>query len=184
MIADKKPIPLNNENKIRDILVNKYINNPTIKKAIEFKYFILPEIPESTTTGRTDIRIFSPNTFYNQDEYFTIECKRLDNQACQGVSGLNFQYIKNGIQRFTSGFYSSYFNINAMIGFVVEKLDIDKNVDDINCLLNNNFKEINTIRFLKNENFIDDFKFHYSSMHLTKGRQTLKLYHLMFPFAK
>lgn len=183
MIADKKQIPLNNENKIRDILVNQYINNPTIKKAIELNYFVLPEVPESNTTGRTDIRIFSPNTFYNQNEYFIIECKRLDNQARRGVSGLNFLYIENGIQRFTTGFYSSYYKLNAMVGFVVDSMDIHSNVEDINYLLKNEFKQIETTAVLTKENFIDNFQFHYSSIHLTNVNRTLKLYHLMFSFA-
>ena len=61
---DEKEVPLNNENGIRDILVNNYINNPEIKKSLNLNYFVRPEVPESNSAGRTDIRIFSPNTFY------------------------------------------------------------------------------------------------------------------------
>lgn len=184
MIISNKHIPLNDENGIRDILVNQYINDPEIKKAIGLNYFVLPEVPESNSTGRTDIRIFSPNTFYNQNEYYIIECKRLDKKARRGSSGLNYQYIKNGIQRFTIDYYSSYFNLNAMIGFVVDSLDVHSNIEDINYLLKNDFKQIDTTVLLRKECFIENFEFHYSSVHLTKDNHDLKLYHLMFCFAE
>lgn len=181
---DNIEVPLNDENGIRDILVNNYINNPEIKKSIELNYFVLPEVPESNSTGRTDIRIFSPNTIYKQDEYYIIECKRLDNKARRGVSGLNYKYIANGIQRFTTSFYASYYKTNAMIGFVVDSFDIHENIEDINYLLKNNFTQIVTTSFLQKENFNDNFEFHYSSIHLTNDKQDLKLYHLMFNFAE
>ena len=179
---DAKHIPLKDENGIRDILVNDYINNPEIKKSIGLNYFVLPEVPEINSTGRTDIRIFSPNTFYNQEEYYIIECKRLDNQARRGVSGLNYKYIANGIQRFTTSFYASYYKTNAMVGFVVDSLDIHENIEDINYLIENEFSQIITTDLIKKENFISHFDFHYSSFHLTEDKQKLKLYHLMFSF--
>ncbi|MBI9066097.1 MAG: hypothetical protein JEZ09_02315 [Salinivirgaceae bacterium] len=179
---DEKEVPLNNENGIRDIIVNNYINNPEIKKSLNLNYFVLPEVPESNSTGRTDIRIFSPNTFYNQDEYYIIECKRLDQKARRGTSGLNYEYINNGINRFITGKYSSHYKINAMLGFVIDSLDIHNNIEDINYLLKNNFTQIATTSFLQKENFIDNFEFHYSSTHLTNDKQDLKLYHLMFSF--
>jgi hypothetical protein len=180
---DNIEVPLNDENGIRDILVNNYINNPEIKKSIELDYFVLPEVPESNSTGRTDIRIFSPNTIYNQNEYYIIECKRIDNKACRGTSGLNYQYIDNGINRFISGKYSSHYKTNAMLGFVIDSLDIHNNIENINYLLRNIFTQITTTSFLQKENFIDNFEFHYSSIHLTNDKQALKLYHLMFIFA-
>jgi hypothetical protein len=179
---DNIEVPLNDENGIRDILVNNYINNPEIKKSIELNYFVLPEVPESNSTGRTDIRIFSPNTFYNQDEYYIIECKRIDHKACRGKSGLNYEYINNGINRFITGKYSSHYKTNAMLGFIIDSLDIHNNIEDINYLLKNNFSQFATTFFLQRENFIENFEFHYSSTHLTNDKQDLKLYHLMFSF--
>jgi hypothetical protein len=179
---DNIEVPLNDENGIRDILVNNYINNPEIKKSIELNYFVLPEVPESNSTGRTDIRIFSPNTFYNQDEYYIIECKRIDHKACRGKSGLNYEYINNGINRFITGKYSSHYKTNAMLGFIIDSLDIHNNIEDINYLLKNNFSQFATTCFLQRENFIENFEFHYSSTHLTNDKQDLKLYHLMFSF--
>jgi len=181
---DNIEVPLNDENGIRDILVNNYINNPEIKKSIGLDYFVLPEVPESNSTGRTDIRIFSPNTVYNQAEYYIIECKRIDHKACRGISGLNYQYIENGINRFISGKYSSHYKTNAMLGFVIDSLDIHNNIENINYLLKSNFKQIVTTSFLQKENFIDNFEFHYSSIHLSNDNQKLKLYHLMFNFSE
>jgi len=183
LIENENSVP-NNENKIRDILVNKYINNPEIKRRIELKYFILPEVPESKSTGRTDIRIQPPNSFYEQEAYYIIECKRIDNNARRGTSGLNYKYIRNGIVRFTTNFYSSYYKTNAMIGFVVEPIDIHANTEDINFLLENDFKKINTISLITKENFIADFEFHYSSNHLLDNSDNLKLYHLMLNFSR
>ena len=179
---EKRVVHLSDENGIRDIFVKDYINNPEIKKSIGLNYFVLPEVPETNSTGRTDIRIFSPNTFYNQDEYYVIECKRLDKQARRGVSGLNYKYIANGIHRFTTSFYASYYKTNAMIGFVVDSLDIHENIKDINYLLKNKFTQIDTTDLIRKENFISHFDFHYSSGHLTEDKQKLKLYHLMFSF--
>lgn len=179
---DNIEVPLNDENGIRDILVNNYINNPEIKKSVELNYFVLPEVPESNSIGRTDIRIFSPNTFYNQDEYYIIECKRIDHKACRGTSGLNYEYINNGINRFITGKYSSHYKTNAMLGFIIDSLDIHNNIEDINYLLKNNFSQIATTCFLHKESFIENFEFHYSSTHLTNDNQVLKLYHLMFSF--
>lgn len=179
----KKKVPLNDENGIRDILVNDYINNPKIKRSIGFEYFVLPEVVEVNSTGRTDIRIFSPNSYFNQEEYFVIECKRLNSRACRGSSGLNYKYIDNGIRRFIQGTYSSFYKINAMIGFIVEAVDINKQVNDLNYLLTNFFPEIKTISLISEEKFISDFDSHYSSKHITNDGGNLKLYHMMYDFS-
>lgn len=172
----------NNENGIRDVLVNQYINNPDIKQRLEIKYFIHPEVPETKTEGRTDIRISKPDTFYNQnEEYYIIECKRLDNKATRGISGLNAKYIKNGICRFVSNYYSSFYKVNAMIGFIVTPMDINKNTDDINFLLSTKFSEANTLTNLSKENF-PNFEYHYRSIHQKSDSSKLCLYHLMFDF--
>lgn len=172
----------NDENKIRDILVNDYINNPQIKRDLKLEYFVFPEVPESKSPGRTDIRIHSPQSFYNQEEYFIIECKRLDNTNIIGTSGLNAKYIENGIYRFVTKYYSSYYRVNGMIGFIVEKLDVTTNIQNINTLLVNEFKESNTSSTMLQDNFIDDFPHHFHSIHNDTDNNPLKIYHLMFDF--
>jgi hypothetical protein len=185
MIANNKPISRNDENGIRNILLLDYLKNSDIKRELNLTNYLFDrETSENSTTGRVDIRIMPVNPFVSDEAYYILECKRLDNQARRGVSGLNYKYIENGIQRFTTGFYSSYYKINAMVGFVIDSMDIHSNVDDINYLLKNDFKQIDTTVFLTAENFIDNFEFHYSSIHLAKDNHDLKLYHLMFCFTK
>ena len=183
MVRDKVQF-LNDENKIRDVLVNEYINNSILKRKLGIAYFIFPEVPETESIGRTDIRIQKPDSFYNQNEaYYIIECKRLDNKATQGTSGLNTEYIRNGICRFTSSYYTSHYGVNALIGFVVEPMNIHRNTNDINFLLKKHFPETNTTVVLTQEYFIPDFEYHYRSIHQKEDTTELRLYHLMFDFS-
>ncbi|MCH7397810.1 hypothetical protein MM236_07415 [Belliella sp. DSM 107340] len=174
----------NDENKIRDVLVNQYINNSSIKRKIEFEYFIFPEVPETGTSGRTDIRIHNPNRFYDQDEYYIIECKRLDNVKTTGTSGLNAKYIRNGLDRFVCKYYASFYRMNGMIGFIVEDLEIDENMRNINTLLTTSFTSIKTTKVISRDTFINEFEFHYSSIHTDEDNNQLKIYHLMFDFSE
>ena len=180
---DAKQIPMNDENGIRDILLNDYLKNGIVKKQIILSNYLFDkEVTEINSSGRVDIRIMPVNPFISDDAYYILECKRLDNHARRGVSGLNYKYIANGIQRFTTKFYASYYKTNAMIGFVVDSLNIHENIEDINYLLENEFSQIDTTNLIRKENFISHFDFHYSSGHLTEDKQELKLYHLMFSF--
>ena len=185
LMKTNKVVLENDENKIRDVLVNDYVNNPKIKNDLQLNYFIFPEVPETKTSGRTDIRIHNPNSFLNQnEEYYIIECKRLDNTNTTGKSGLNAKYIENGIDRFTTKFYSSYYRVNGMIGFVVEDLKIHENVKSINTLLTTSFSSITTKQEITKDSFIDDFEYHYNSIHTDKDNDELKIYHLMFDLSE
>jgi len=185
MIQNKVKLP-NNENKIRDELLLKYLRNNTVRDRYALTdYNFDREVPEDHSIGRTDIKVTTIDTFMTQEAYYILECKRLNNVNKKGISGLNAEYIKNGINRFVKGYYSSYHSANAMIGFVVEKLDIDSNILDLNHLLTSSFTYINTIQAITKENFINNFPYHYSSRHITsKGSKNLKLYHLMLDFSK
>jgi hypothetical protein len=181
MIADKVKLD-NDENKIRDVLHDEYINNPSIKRKIKLEYLVFSEITETNTSGRTDIRIQPPNSFYNQQEYYIIECKRLDIKATKGISGLNAAYVNNGIYRFTSKYYSSYYRVNAMIGFIVKKMDIHKNTEKINTLLQS-CNNICTNKKITRIAFIENFEYQYFSIHKDKKNNGLKLYHLMYDYS-
>lgn len=186
MKSNSENIPLNDENGIRDIFLSRrrYLKNETIKKTIGLENYLFDrETSEDLSVGRVDIRIMPINPFINDEAYYIIECKRLDNKANRGTSGLNAKYIENGINRFVTDYYSSYYNTNAMIGFVVESMDIHSNISDINFLLNSKFKNINTESNITKENFIPEFEYHYSSKHTSNNNSTIKLYHLMFDFS-
>jgi hypothetical protein len=157
MITNKVTL-LNNENKIRNELVNNYLNNNNIRNRIVLKnYYFQPEAPNQNDTGRFDIKIISQqNTFIDTDAFYVIECKRLD-----GKSKLNREYISKGIKRFTTEQkYPFYENMAGMIGFVVSKMDIHENVGCINQLLKNSSLEINTEKELTKKQIIPDGTVH------------------------
>ena len=155
MVADKIKVPKNDENEIRDILY-KYISQKKIRNEICNIYGFNFDKEVDEKTGRIDLKIKDINDFEDFDSYYIIECKRLD-----GKSTLNKYYKNNGIDRFTSGYYSSSYGINGMLAFVIQKIDIHSNMDKIggffNCL------EINKL---------------YDSNHNDK-----KLFHLIMDFS-
>jgi len=170
----------------RNCLVIKYLKNNSIRKITDLSGFLFErESPEDNTNGRVDIKICTPKTFRKTEAYYIIECKRLDNENTKGDSGLNAEYIKEGIYRFITKKYSSYHRINAMIGFIVENMEIQKNKDDINFLLNKlSDYDCKTTKYLSNENFIPNFEFHYSSEHKDIKNENIMLYHTMLDFSK
>jgi hypothetical protein len=183
MIADKVILP-NDENKIRNNLVNNYLNNNDIRDKIELKNcYFQPEAPTENDEGRNDIKIISQQaTFSDTRAFYNIECKRLNNNNQNGKTGLNGEYISNGIARFVSEKYSMYNNIAGMIGFVVSKMNIHDNTACINKLLKSTFTEISTEKELTKKQIAPDFEYSYYSQH--KVNDTAKtIYHLMFDFA-
>jgi hypothetical protein len=185
MIEDSISVSSNNENEIRDILLLNYLKNIEIKRKVKLSHYRFDrEIMEDTSKGRVDIRILSKNDFEIDEAYYTIECKRLDNNKTSRTSGLNGEYIKEGIMRFITEYYSSYYSVNGIIGFVVERMDIHANIENINNLLMKIFSNANTEIVLTPLNFIEDFKYQYYSVHKGIKNKKIKLYHLMFDFSK
>jgi hypothetical protein len=180
----------NNENSISDgimvYLADDSFKNTTFPLG---NYHFEPETREGK--GRTDIKILPINPYEGNDAYYLIECKRLNNKNVVGKTGMNAEYIKNGICRFITEFYSSYYNCNGMFGFVVDSMDIDTNISNINTMLNRDFindknKIVNAkvIQNLSKINIVENFEFTYLSKHKTKSNKEITLYHLMFDFSK
>jgi hypothetical protein len=178
-------VPDNDENEIRNILLIKYLKNDAIreKTGLSGNFIFDREAPEDHSAGRTDIKVQTIQTFIKSDAYYIIECKRLNNENLKGTTGLNAEYIKNGIYRFVSKYYSTNCGVNGMIGFVIEVMDIHSNINNIKTLLQNNFTNCNTTKTIQKESFIPDFEFHYSSEHDDCDNNSFKLYHLMFDFS-
>ena len=173
----------NDENLIRDHLYLNYLNNNKVRKEIELKdYYFDREIQEDRTNGRTDIRILSSYSFEDTDAYYILECKRLNSINTNGTTGLNGEYVKNGICRFTSKNYSTYYKTNGMIGFVVDSVDIIQNIDCIRQLMANQ-AETNTIDEIQFRKILSEFEYSYCSRH-TVDSNNIVLYHLMFDFSK
>jgi len=180
------------ENKIRDVLVLDYLKNN--KKRTELgilHYGFEREVMEDDSAGRMDIKITSLNSWSDTSEYYNCECKLLDNKYPDASSGLNAKYIANGICRFTSGYYhTSATNANGMIGFVIDKMDIDANICKINKLLvmplkNSDGKVVspNTFSPIAKTDFIQDFEYQYTSEHTLNQDRNITLYHLMMDFS-
>ena len=166
IITDKILVPSNDENMIRDILLD-YMKNTKVRNedCIISGYLFEKEVDENS--GRVDIKIRNVNEFLkneNHDAYYVIECKRLD-----GGKTLNTAYVVDGIKRFTTSYkssksnpyYSSYYGVNGMIGFVIKKIDVTNNISEIE----NDFNELEAHKL-------------YESYH-----SNLKLYHLMMDFS-
>lgn len=174
----------NSENAIRDVLLLNYLKNNKVRNKVELvNYLFDREVPEDIGVGRTDIKIQTINTFSDTSAYYTIECKRLDSTNLNGITGLNAKYIENGICRFISKTYSSYYKINGMIGFVVQEVDIHDNIKSINSLLKDTFTSANTTKQIEKRNIRSDFKYCYCSTHGEPNEEIL-IYHLMLDFTK
>ena len=177
---------VNNENSIRDYILIDYLKNNTIRHEIGLTNFLFDrEVPEDTTIGRTDIKVQSPNTLIDTGAYYIIECKRIDAVNQTGTTGLNAQYIKQGICRFTSSTYSSYYRANGMIGFVVTEIDISENIRHINTLMRDSFKQhCNLVSELTQRTILNGFEYSYCSVHQVNESQNITMYHLMLDFSE
>lgn len=180
----------NDENLIRDEFL-KYLKDFDFKVKNELKHLIFDkEVPE--TTGRVDIRILpTKDEYVNDSAYYSIECKRLNATNLKGTTGLNAEYVKNGVCRYSTGYYSSYFDCNAMFGFLVESVNIQKDiVNNINLMLNTKFAnaqgeivDAKATQQMQYENFADGYSYSYVSKHTHNSGNELTLYHLMFDFS-
>ena len=183
IIATKIKVPLNDENAIRDVFLSKkYLKGQQFRA--EYPPLANYHFDKETTEngGRADIRVLQVKPYKDDDAYYVIECKRLDKVNQNGKTGLNGEYISNGIARFVSEKYPMHENTAGMIGFVVSKMNIYENVGCINQLLQNTFTQINTEKELTKKQIVPDFEYSYYSNHRV-GKSTKIIYHLMFDFS-
>lgn len=120
----------NDENAIRSIMLEEYLKKQRNNYNM-LGYKFEPETLENyigngVYIGRIDIRITMKNNFEKDEAYYVIECKRID-----GSADLNKKYVKDGVARFVTEKYSSYFGRNIMLGFVVRKIDVSNNTQKI-----------------------------------------------------
>ncbi len=125
----------NDENKIRSIMLEEYMKKNKSAYGME-GYKFDNEVPENYVgngkhKGRVDIRILLKSDFEKDDAYYIIECKRLD-----GTTRLNKKYVGEGIARFVTEKYSSYYGRNIMLGFIVKKMNVPANTRVIEQIQN------------------------------------------------
>lgn len=180
----------NDENTIRDEFL-KYLQDMCFKQSHELKNLKFDK-ETSENNGRADIRVLpTKDEYINDEEYYIIECKRLDSHNTKGTTGLIAEYVKNGICRFVSGYYSTYYGCNAMFGFVVEHVDMENDiVNSINSMLNvtmTNDHDIdvnaNVIQQMSYQDFANSYPYSYVSTHTHVSGKEIVLYHLMFDFS-
>lgn len=192
MIKKEKSLP-NDENEITKILVVDYMKSPKYKQkecditGVRFER----EVTEDHSvvkngrpvTGRVDIKILPTKgvDHDNDHAYYIIECKRLDSKNLTGTTGLNAHYIKDGIVRFIEKQYNLPYQVNAMLAFVVEKIDIDANIKNINSLANVYFKSES--KMLKELVELRPNEI-YESEHQVDDGVDIKLYHLMLDISQ
>lgn len=178
----------NHEERIRNHLLENYLENNNVRSIIGYTDIHLRFMAESPETydknndtyiGRVDIKVVSENWFRNKNDYYIIECKRID-----GSSNLNKKYIYEGICRFVEPPYKYLFsnNINIMFGFVVKGINIIQNTSQISKLHEEKLKKITkrnlTLVKSKKENQICFYK----SKYIVKNKN-LELHHLFYDFS-
>jgi hypothetical protein len=178
------------EELIRDIFFDS-LNDDTYRgrNAILQNYHFEKEPQEKS--GYLDIKIKTINPYISTKAYYCIECKRLGADSTGNANDLNTEYVKNGICRFVENYYSSYYGCNAMLGFIVNKVCVQKDIiDNINSKLNKDYRNtqkqtVNArgIKSLQYVDFANSYPYSYISTHTHISGKELVLYHLMFDFS-
>jgi hypothetical protein len=172
LLADKEPLE-NSETFITKILVETYLNKGRNREKLGIEDVIFNREP-AENKGFVDIKVQTLYSLSNPEAYYIFECKRLD-----GTAQLNREYIREGIMRFTSGKYSSYYGVNGMIGYEVKKLNTPVNVQKINSILLSDYPLLRRAGGMEPVEIIDDFKFSYQSIHCLDSSRQLRLFHLI-----
>lgn len=136
-------------------------------------FMLIPQAYDSTKrkqhgrAAKPDITVhWSMNPNYKKYAFF-YECKRL---SCNNK---NNEYIKNGINRYKTGFYAKDMPFAAMIGYI-EKGNVDGIVNDMN-------KKLST-KYPNDNNIIHTDSFYWKSSHYRKDNKNIHLYHVFLDF--
>ena len=194
MLVDCKTIE-NDERTIRNYLCENYLKNDNFRE----KHFLTPFIfePEPAVlkdakeVGFIDIKVITSKTFTKSNNYYTIECKKLDGNYLDKrkihptLKNYSYatKYIKDGLMRFVKKKYPTTLGVNGMVAFVIQSTDIDGEVLAINNLISNRFKKTNTVQLLSKVDIIPDFDYAYCSSHLDVENSNFDLYHLMLDYS-
>jgi len=170
------------EEYIRNVFLDKkYMRNKKLKR--EFDVSDLEFLPETgeiknrQIIGYHDFRVSGLGrkilSEADEDIYFSIECKRLNN-AKQSPE----KYVNEGIIRYTTGKYSDFMPIAGMIAFIEDKhFDYSNEIDKIL----KKHKSIQTVQFFTQSKVSNDI---YKSKHLkNKNKHQISINHFLFDFS-
>lgn len=168
----------NHEDKITNRLVENYLNKgPSIMRfSLQSPENFNPD--EDCYRGRTDIKVVTQNWFKDTNDYYIIECKRIDGKAT-----LNKEYIINGVARFVISppKYPSFNKKNIMFGYVVKDIDIPENVKEIEVLQKIILDDIKFDGFILKSNY--ETEYYIYSCNYILGAESLELRHLFYDFS-
>ena len=147
----------------------------------DFFVRFIPEVVENYNQnelkyhGRVDIKVVSENWFRCINDYYIIECKRLD-----GSDRLNQKYIDEGVCRFViePPKYISPNNRGIMFGIIVSREDISS--------LSNAISKIETSKLKKYiiDSFVDKEKAFKHKVFESKYSNGLYINHLLYDFSE
>lgn len=123
LISNNSILPTMLENKIagylrREMKIEKD-SRPELKNQIRIEQEVGTFASQDSIEpeGRIDIKIIYS---FTEEEYFSMECKRVSSDTKGKDKELARKYITNGIMRFIEGIYSPGHDFAAMIGFVID----------------------------------------------------------------
>jgi hypothetical protein len=144
----------------------------TIQKPVTF------DAETDSYIGRADIHVKSWDRFNNADEYYLIECKRID-----GTARLNSLYVSEGVSRFVvhPPKYPSYHKRNIMLGYIVKAITVGDNSKKIADMQSPTLTGVESSQFTL---VTSDEEFHrYSCSYQSEYIGQIELAHLFFDFS-
>jgi hypothetical protein len=128
--------------------------------------------------GRTDIHVESWDKFKNVDDYYLIECKRID-----GTPSLNRLYVSEGVARFVvhPPKYPSYHKRNIMLGYIVKAIVVGDNSKEIADIQSQTLTGVESSQFTLVTS--DEEFYRYSCTYQSEHIGQIELAHLFFDFA-
>lgn len=178
------------EEKIRDVFFDKLNDDVYRENHPILQYYHFEKEPQENT-GFLDIKVKTLNPYGSTKAYYCIECKKLGVDNKGYTTGLNIEYVKDGICRFVNDYYSSYFGRNVMFGFLVNKVCVQTEIiDSINSKLNKDYINTQGVTVnakgktgLQYDDFAEGYPYSFVSTHTHVSGTELVLYHLLFDFS-
>lgn len=169
----------NDEDKITNQLIADYLNINNIGLRFIPQSLETFDLDNSTYRGICDIKIVSASWFQDLNDYYLVECKRID-----GGARLNREYVLEGVSRFVLAppKYPSYHKRNIMFGYVVKAINIPDNITKIEKLQNKLLTTVQTGEFIFVESENNEF-YHYSCVYQSAVINLIELAHIFYDFS-